>query len=220
MQMVALITMEKPKDFTSENIKNEKVKVIKNLKIKKEDIILGQYSGYKNVNNVNPTSTTETFVYAKACIDNDRWKNVPIHLITGKMLDEKKSEIIINFKNDNNHFKTAENNKLVINVTPVEGVNFFFNVKEAGLDEKVVKAKLDYCHTCEFTGNTPEAYEKLLLDLVKKQNSLFTRWDEIENSWRIIDEIKEQDLELFIYKDYQELKDKIILKNKEIKNDI
>lgn len=220
MQMVALITMEKPKEFTSEYIKNEKVEVIKKLKIKKEDIILGQYSTYKNVKNINLDSTTETFVYAKAFIDNAKWEGVPIHLITGKMLDEKRSEIIINFKNDNNHFKTAENNKLVINVAPVEGVNFFFNVKEAGLDERVVKAKLDYCHTCEFSGNTPEAYEKLLLDLVNKQNSLFTRWDEIENSWRIIDEIKNQDLEPFIYNDYQELKEKIIMKNEEIKNDL
>jgi len=220
MQMVALVTMEKPKTFTSDAIKDEKVKVIKKLKIEKEDLFLGQYQGYLDLNNIDKESKTETFVYAKACIDNDKWKGVPIHLLTGKSLDEKRSEIIVNFKNDNLHFPKSPNNKLIIRVAPEEGVNFIFNVKEAGLSERVVAANLDYCHSCNALGNTPEAYEKLLLDLINKQNSLFTRWDEIESAWQIIDEVKKYNNNLFIYNDYEEIKKEIIKKNEAIKNDL
>ena len=220
MQMVALITMEKPQLFNSSNIKDEKVKVIKNLKIDKNHLILGQYNGYRSVKNVDPNSNTETFVYAKAYIDNERWKNVPIHLITGKHLDEKKSEIIINFKNNDTNFKNSRHNKLVIKVAPIEGVNFIFNVKEAGLNDTIVPAVLDYCHSCEALGNTPEAYEKLLLDLSKEQNSLFTRWDEIETSWKIIDELKLHNIKPLIYNDYNELKQEIIKISEDLKNDL
>ncbi len=220
MQMVALITMEKPVSFTSQAIKDEKVKVIKNLKINQENILLGQYQGYLKVKNVSVASTTETFVYAKACIDNERWSGVPIHLITGKLLDEKRSEIIINFKHETKAYASSEQNKLIIKVAPEEGVNFIFNVKEAGLNDFIVPASLEYCHSCTALGNTPEAYEKLLLDLINKQNSLFTRWDEIETSWSIIDEVKKQQLDIFIYNDYQELKEKIIKVSGGIKNDL
>jgi len=209
MQMVALITMEKPQEFTSQAIKDEKVKVIKKLRIDQENILLGQYQNYLKVKNVNESSTTETFVYAKVCIDNERWKGVPIHLITGKMLDEKRSEIIINFKHETKAYSSSKQNKLIIKVAPEEGVSFIFNVKEAGLNDLVVPASLEYCHSCNALGNTPEAYEKLLLDLINKQNSLFTRWDEIENSWQIIDSLKKKNQNVFIYNDYQELKTKI-----------
>ncbi|MGD9639622.1 MAG: glucose-6-phosphate dehydrogenase, partial [Alphaproteobacteria bacterium] len=209
MQMVALITMEKPQEFTSQAIKDEKVKVIKKLRINQENILLGQYQNYLKVKNVNESSTTETFVYAKVCIDNERWKGVPIHLITGKMLDEKRSEIIINFKHETKAYSSSKQNKLIIKVAPEEGVSFIFNVKEAGLNDLVVPASLEYCHSCNALGNTPEAYEKLLLDLINKQNSLFTRWDEIENSWQIIDSLKKKNQNVFIYNDYQELKTKI-----------
>ena len=220
MQMVAFITMEKPKEFNSSNIKDEKVKVIKNLKIDKDHLILGQYNGYKNVKNVDPDSNTETFVYAKAYIENARWKDVPIHLITGKHLDEKRSEIIINFKNNDTHYKNSNHNKLIIRVAPIEGVNFIFNVKEAGLNDTIVPAVLDYCHSCEALGNTPEAYEKLLLDLSKEQNSLFTRWDEIETSLKIIDELKLHNKKPFIYNNYDELKQEIIKISEDLKNDL
>ena len=220
MQMVALITMEKPNNFTSDEIKDEKVKVIKSLKIEKDNIILGQYQGYKDVKNVDANSNTETFVYAKAYIDNDRWRNVPIHLITGKQLDEKRSEIIINFKHTDQHFKRSKHNKLVIKVAPIEGVNFIINVKEAGLNEKIVPATLDYCHSCEVLGNTPEAYEKLLLDLSNQQNSLFTRWDEIETSWKIIDDLKKQKITPIIYNNYQELKERILKVSEDLENDL
>lgn len=213
LQMVSLVAMERPKSFASDDIKDEKVKVFKHLTIDKEDIILGQYQGYKEAVNIETNSTTETFVCAKAYIDNDRWRGVPIYLLTGKNLDEKKSEIIINFKNEDSNFKNVLNNKLIIRVAPVEGVNFIFNVKEAGLSEKVVPANLDYCHTCNYLGNTPEAYEKLLLDLFNKQNSLFTRWDEIESSWKIIDEVKTYKHELFIYNNYEEIKELIEKRN-------
>jgi glucose-6-phosphate 1-dehydrogenase len=95
-----------------------------------------------------------------------------------------------------------------------------FNVKEPGLSSRVVASTLDYCHACKYTGNTPEAYEKLLLDVINNQDQLFTRWDEIENSWRIIDEIKKHDNELYIYENYDQLKKKIYELNGGEINDI
>jgi len=118
MQMVALTTMEKPKTFNSHDVKNEKVKVIKKLRIEKTDVLLGQYKGYLDEVNIKRGSLTETFVYAKAFIDNSRWNGVPIHLITGKKLDEKRSEIIINFKSESTGSFSDKNNKLIIKVAP------------------------------------------------------------------------------------------------------
>ena len=220
MQMASLVTMEKPETYNSNDIKNEKVKAIKSLKIDPNNIILGQYKGYKNTKNVDPDSNTETFVYLKACLNNKRFKNVPIHFLTGKMLDEKRSEIIVNFKHSNSSYSSAQQNKLVIKVAPKEGVNFILNVKEAGLTESIIPVKLDYCHSCSFLGNTPEAYEKLLLDLFNKQNSLFTRWDEIESSWKIIDELKGHELNVITYETYEDLKKIIIKQSEDIKYDL
>jgi glucose-6-phosphate 1-dehydrogenase len=220
MQMVALITMDRPKSYNSDEIKNEKVKVIQNFKIGEKDMLIGQYKGYVNAPGIEKDSKTETFVYAKGFIDDNRWEGVPIYLLTGKALDEKRSEIIINFKHSESGLFDNSSNKLIIKVAPSEGVNFMFNVKEPGLSSKVVASTLDYCHACKYTGNTPEAYEKLLLDVINNQDQLFTRWDEIENSWRIIDEIKKHDNRLYIYENYDQLKKKIYELNGGEINDI
>jgi glucose-6-phosphate 1-dehydrogenase len=220
MQMVSLITMERPKSNMSKDVKDEKVKVLKKLKINPENVILGQYKGYLDAEKVEVNSKTETFVYAKAFIENERWEKVPIHLLTGKMLDEKRSEIIINFKSKQTNLFKKSSNKLVIRVSPEEGVNFVLNVKEPGLSDNVVSAVLDYCHACKHTGNTPEAYEKLLLDLINKQDALFTRWDEIETSWKIIGDIKKHNYDLLVYDNYQNIKEKINHLNKEVPNDL
>lgn len=219
LQMVSLITMERPKHNQSKDIKDEKVKVLKNLQINPENVLLGQYNGYLDAEKVEKDSKTETFVYAKAYINNERWQGVPIHLLTGKMLNEKRSEIIVNFKSNESNLFPTSNNKLVIRVAPEEGVKFIFNVKEPGLSEKVIPADLDYCHACKHAGNTPEAYEKLLLDLINKQDTLFTRWDEIESSWRVIGEIKKHRYDLVIYNDFQDMLEKINSLNKEAQND-
>lgn len=216
LQMASLVTMENPKTYDSEDIKNEKVNLIKQLRIMPKDVILGQYTGYQNEEKVNPNSKTETFVFIKAEINNKRWKGVPIYFLTGKMLNEKRSEIIIRFEDDENLKRLwpnapKNNSKLVIKVAPEEGVHFQFSVKEPGLGQNLVPAVLDYCHSCQSVGNTPEAYEKLLLDLINKNRTLFTRWDEIESSWGTVENLKEKLHDPIYYDSFAELKEIIRL---------
>jgi len=221
MQMISLITMEPPINFDTDDIREQKVKVIEKLTccpVDAKNILLGQYRGYLNEKNVIKDSKTETFVFIKAIIDNDRWNGVPFYIMTGKQLDEKKSEIIITFKdNSHSHKKWAkgsiEANQLIIRVAPNDGISFKINTKIPGLGMNVEATEMDYCHTCHAVGNYPEAYERLFLDMVEGNTIQFTRWDEIEASWRFIDRVKESikatNKELFVYDDYRMLEEKI-----------
>ncbi len=212
LQMAALIGMTKPRTFQSEDIKDAKIKVLNDLKLDASSIVFGQYDGYLNEAKIDENSKTETFIFATAHIYNDKWKGTPIYFITGKKLDEKRSEIIINFKDDNNLTQifsnaTPNNSKLIIKVAPEDGVKFQLNVKQPGLSDEIIPGHLDYCHTCDWIGNTSEAYEKLLLDVLNHNKTLFTRWDEIEAMWEIIDEVQKMDKPLYKYKDYSDIKD-------------
>ncbi|MCF7925613.1 MAG: glucose-6-phosphate dehydrogenase [Candidatus Izimaplasma sp.] len=215
LQMAALVAMEAPETYTSEAIKEEKVAVLKALKLVPKDIILGQYKGYKKEDKVDPNSNTETFVFAQASIDNDRWRGVPFYFMTGKKLDEKRSEIIVQFKTSDKintmwPEENTKNNRLQIEVAPDEGVVFQFNVKNPGLSNKLTSAKLDYCHSCQAVDNTPEAYERLLLDLLKQNRTLFTRWDEIETTWTIVEKASKRRRTLFTYDTFDDVKEEII----------
>ena len=218
LQMAALVGMSKPKTFDSTDIKNAKIKILNNLEMDKDSILFGQYNGYLEAEKIAENSKTETFVFAKAFIKNKKWDHIPIYFITGKKLDEKRSEIIINFKDDNTLSKIFDhakknNTKLIIKVAPEAGVMFQLNVKQPGLSNEIVSGNLDYCHTCKWIGNTSEAYEKLLLDLITNNKTLYTRWDEIEAMWNIIDSIKDDSSPLHKYDDYNHLRD-IILQEK------
>jgi glucose-6-phosphate 1-dehydrogenase len=210
LQMASLVAMNKPNSYKSDDIKDEKVKVLKKIKIRPKDIILGQYDGYLQEYNVGENSSTETFVFAEASIDDDNWRGVPFYFMTGKMLDEKRSEIIVNFRDQEEASllwpdQSRKRNQLRIEVAPEEGVIFQFNVKEQGLSENIVPARLDYCHNCSSLENSPEAYEKLLLDLLGNHRTLFTRWDEIETTWAIVRSIINNKKNPYIYKDYQDI---------------
>ena len=210
LQMAALVLMEKPVRKDSECIKDEKVKVLRKLNFDQNSVFKGQYKGYKDLEKVKPNSQTETFIYVKAMIDDPKWEGVPIHFLTGKKLDEKRSEIIIHFKDNQPLFPQSikVENKLVIKVSPEEGVEFKFGIKQPGLTEAIQPAILNYCHNCMAIGNTPEAYEKLLLELLNSQRTLFTRWDEIETTWDKIKGLNQKN-QLFIYQDYHEIKNEL-----------
>lgn len=210
LQMASLIAMRKPLAFSSEEIKNQKVAVFNALKIDPASVMKGQYLGYKDTEKINPNSTTETFVFCRAFIDNDKWRDVPFYFITGKKLNEKRSEIIINFKDDDSLMAlqpTAKKhqNKLLVKVSPEDGVEFHFNVKAPGLYNEITTAKLDYCHSCLSLQNTPEAYEKLLLDVLQQNRTLFTRWDEIESTWQIVNDAIVRKEAPFEYRDYNDI---------------
>jgi glucose-6-phosphate 1-dehydrogenase len=214
LQMISLVAMERPKSYQSNDIKDKKVQVFKDLKIVPKDVIYGQYKGYVEEEKVDDESLTETFVFGEVSINNDRFKGVPFYFLTGKKLDEKRSEIIINFKsvikgNDLWPNMTNLSNQLRIEVAPQEGVRFQFNIKEPSLSDKIIPAKLDYCHNCRALENSPEAYEKLLLDLINKNKTLFTRWDEIEATWEIVQRLYKTNKQLYTYDSYEDMKDVI-----------
>lgn len=211
MQMAALIAMEVPESFDVDGIRAEKVKVLKHVRIEPGDILTGQYEGYLDEKNIRPNSDTETFVFLRAFIDTPRWKGVPFVFFTGKKLDEKRSEIILDFKANSQQdnlwpSQTITKNQLVIRVAPGEGVTFRMNTKQHGLSNRILPMEMDYCHDCEYIGNKPEAYERLILDLIHGNSTLFTRWDEIETSWKNIDAILSFKSRPLIYRTISDLK--------------
>jgi glucose-6-phosphate 1-dehydrogenase len=198
LQLLSLITMEKPKDLDSTSIRDEKVKILKQLSKYnkneiKENVIRGQYDTYREEDRVLNTSDTETFVALKLHVNNNRWKGVPFYIRTGKKMPKKSTEIVIQFKQTENPLYDKEEAKtpniLVIHVQPVEGVYLQFNAKEPGTRHKIIPVQMAFCQNCQVGINSPEAYERLLFDVMRGDATLFARWDEVLYSWEFIDSI-------------------------------
>ncbi len=209
IQILSLIAMEIPISYHSDDVKNEKVKVLNHLHFEHDSLILGQYDGYLKEEGIPKDSLTETFVFFKAFVNTPRFKGVPFYLMTGKKLDTKESIIIIEFEETSEQRKwnlPLSTNKLYIKVAPEDGVGLILNSKVPGLTDDVETVELEYCISCRSYKNLSEAYEKLILDCVEQHKTLFTRWDEIEQSWHFIDHIKKHHKQPFIYHNYDELK--------------
>ncbi|MGD6991245.1 glucose-6-phosphate dehydrogenase [Sutcliffiella horikoshii] len=209
LQMVALLAMEPPIKLNPEEIRSEKVKVLRAMrKIEQDDVedyfVRGQYGagivdgdqvqGYREGNSVDPNSNTETYVAGKLLIDNFRWAGVPIYIRTGKRMSEKSTKIIVQFKDIpmNLYYNRGEKvdpNLLVINIQPEEGITLHLNAKKSGKDVTTTPIKLDYTNNCIDGINTPEAYERLIYDAMRGDMTNFTHWDEVALSWSFIDEI-------------------------------
>lgn len=207
-QTLALVAMDSPMGLNDTLIKNEKVKVLESLQIS-DEVIFGQYKGYLEEKGIPADSKTETFVALKAFINSSRWRNTPFYLMTGKKMSEKIAEIVVTFKDADCFFEKGrpEKNILKIEIFPREGIILQFNGKAPGLQAYTMPMKLDYCHMCNIVGNSAEAYEKLILDVIHDDASLFTRWDEIESSWKIIDGISrlKKHEELYVYDSQQSI---------------
>ena len=199
MQLLTLVAMEAPKKLDIEEIRNQKVKVLKSIsKFTKRDVkkiaVKGQYTGYKNEREVSKNSRTETYVALKLQINNKMWKNVTFYLRTGKKLKERATEIVIVYKQVPFGLfskMSPDKNMMVIRVQPYEGITLQFNAKVPGNKLIIDNVDMDFCHECKFGPNSPEAYERLLYDAMNGDQTLFTRWDEVENAWKIIDFLTE-----------------------------
>ena len=212
LQMLSLVAMEVPMSYFSDDVKDEKVKVLNHLSFDHQKIVFGQYDGYLQEKNIPQNSKTETFVCLKVLVNTPRFKGVPFYLYTGKKLTAKESMIIIEFEETNEQRKwklPLSTNKLLIKIDPLDGVGLILNSKVPGLRDNVEEVELEYCANCEAVGNMSEAYEKLLLDITEGHKTLFTRWDEIELSWQFIDQIKHMQHEPFIYHSEDEIKQKV-----------
>ncbi len=221
LQMLALIAMEEPLSISSDDIRKAKIEALKHTTISKGNALFGQYSSYLSEKNIPENSTTETFAFLEACVNTNRWNGVPIYMLTGKKLDEKKAEIRIHFKEHSSSSKLwpntfHESNQLIIGISDYEGISVKMNVKKPGLEETVTDALLDYCHSCQKIGNNPEAYEKLMNEFILKNQTLFTSWEEIEASWNIVDHLKESHYQLIKYDSLDDFKDLISQVKKEV----
>tara|TARA_B100000315_G_C14414960_1_gene512798 strand:- start:139 stop:921 length:783 start_codon:yes stop_codon:yes gene_type:complete len=209
LQLVALTAMEPPARFDAYEIRKEKLKVLKSIKsFSLKDVnkiaVRGQYgagqingkkiAAYKDEKKVGKKTNTETFVALKLNIDNQRWSNVPFYLRTGKRLKERVAKVNIVFKQNSGilfdkHVKHIEPNMLIIRIQPEEGISLQFSAKVPGKKMIIDNVRMDFCHECKFGPNTPDAYERLIYDATVGDQTLFTSWDMVEHSWKIVDKI-------------------------------
>jgi glucose-6-phosphate 1-dehydrogenase len=200
LQLVSLVAMEPPVSFEASALRNEKVKVLSAIQpMKEEDVshrtVRGQYKGYRKEEGVDPNSTTATYAAVRLQIDNWRWQGVPFYLRSGKNLKEKLSQITIEFKEPPHLLfpKAKEHmtpNMLVLYLQPDEGIHLRFEAKVPDTGSQMRSVDMEFHYEDSF-GKTaiPEAYERLLLDVLTGDASLFTRADEVETAWGIIDPI-------------------------------
>lgn len=197
LQVLTLIAMERPISTDSEAIRDEKVKVLKCIRpIKLDNALLGQYvgdvdgkkPGYLDDDSLkNKESQTPTFAALALFIENERWEGVPFVLKAGKALNEAKVEVRIQFKNvAGNLYDDTARNELVIRIQPKESVYMKFNSKQPGLSYQTIQTDLDLSYHDRYTDLAiPDAYESLILDVLRNDHSNFVRDDELEASWKI-----------------------------------
>jgi len=208
LQLLSLVAMEPPSSFEAEAVRDEKVKVLRALRpIGAGESVTGQYRagavqgqpvpGYDD--ELGRDSDTETFVALKAHVDNWRWKGVPFYLRTGKRLPERTTEILVQFRRiPHSIFKDARAraNRLLIGIQPEENITLSLMAKVPGLDRDGIALRevpLDIRDANAFSGKVRHiAYERLLLDLLEGDQTLFVRRDEVEAQWAWIDAIRAQ----------------------------
>ena len=224
MQLMAFVAMENPAVFDPEPIRDEIVKVFRAIHRYSpteiwNDVIRAQYTGrtvggtalpgYREEKGVAADSTTETYVAMKLFIDNWRWGGVPFYFYTGKRMAEKKSEIVINFKSPPTQMFAGQCsgsscNKLTIRIQPDEGITLKFGLKMPGAGFTVRQVGMDFRYSSLSSNYLPDAYERLLMDAMLGDSTLYARQDALEASWGFIDPIlqawaKKPDKNLYTY---------------------
>lgn len=221
LQVLSLLAMEVPTSFSDQGIRQEKIKALQAIRRYtpeevSENFVRGQYAAgkidgnefvaYHDEPNIAQDSETETFVAGKFLIDNFRWSGVPFYIRTGKRMTEKGTRInvvfkqvpvnVFSFTNDDLAEDTIpeENlpqNILTIYIQPTEGFSLTLNGKQIGQGFNPEPVKLDFRQSAEVTENSPEAYEKLILDALNGDGTNFSHWDEVAQSWEIVDRIRQ-----------------------------
>ncbi|HEY4301340.1 MAG TPA: glucose-6-phosphate dehydrogenase [Candidatus Didemnitutus sp.] len=211
MQLLALTAMEPPVSMAGEALRDEKVKVFKAIQPVNlgtpGDAARGQYiagvvggksvPGYLQEKGVAPDSATETYAALRLTINNWRWQGVPFYLRSGKRMARRVSEIAIRFRPapgslfaESEKFQLADNT-LVFQIQPDEGLSMLLNAKIPGLETRTQPVKMDFKYSTTFGSNTPEAYERLVLDAMIGDSTLFIRGDETERSWQVMTPVLE-----------------------------
>ena len=206
LQLVALTAMEPPIDFTADSVRNEKVKVLKSLHTPgPKSVVRGQYgrgfvegeqvSAYREEEGVASDSSTDTFVAAKLYVDNWRWADTPFYVRAGKRLARRETTIAIQFQRaPHPPFEAIAGdglrpNVLLIHVQPDEGVSLAIGAKVPGAGMSIRTVHMDFLYGGAFREGLPEAYERLILDAMLGDATLFTREDEVDEQWKLVDAI-------------------------------
>jgi glucose-6-phosphate 1-dehydrogenase len=210
LEMLALVAMDQPKAFDAQSIRDERVKIIRAIELiepknVKNQVIRGQYEGYTKEPHVQAKSQTETFVALKLMLETKRWKGVPFYLRAGKKLGKKKTEISIHYKkpavcrlDPKDPSKQVclfpepdvMRNVLAIRVEPDEGIALRLMAKKPGFTMKLSPVEMDFTYKQSFaTLSQPTAYERLLLDTIRGDQTLFARTDGIDASWTFVTKI-------------------------------
>jgi glucose-6-phosphate 1-dehydrogenase len=210
LQLLTLVAMEPPVTFNADAVRDEKVKVLKAIRpitpaVMHDYAVRGQYGpgtidgkpvpGYRQEPNVAPSSATPTYCAIRFMIDNWRWHDVPFYLRSGKRMPRRVSEIAVQFRKPPHVMfplpegEVIEANTLAIRVQPQEGISLRFEVKVPGVDVKMASVDMDFSYAEAFGELEHEAYETLLLDCMLGEATLFTRSDEVEAAWAVVDPI-------------------------------
>ena len=206
LQLLALTAMEPPIDFTAESVRNEKVKVLRSIHTPgPKSVVRGQYgrgfiegeevSSYREEQGVASDSMTETFVAAKLYVDNWRWADTPFYVRMGKRLARRETTIAIQFKRaphppfEETDAEGLRPNVLLVHVQPDEGVSLAIGAKVPGQGMTIQTVHMDFLYGGAFRTGMPEAYERLILDTMLGDGTLFTRSDEVEEQWLLVDAI-------------------------------
>ncbi len=201
LQLMSLITMEPPQKFDAPSIQERKLEIIKSIKIPTAEEVLkttvrGQYKGYKDEEKVKPDSQTETYSLVKLFIENQRWHGVPFYIRTGKRLEGKVTSIILELKEKGhvlfeNFWERPMPNHITLQIQPNEGIGIRLVAKKPGLSTILEPVDMEFCYKTSFDTPQPDAYERLLLDIILGDQTLFISQQVVEQSWKIIDPIEE-----------------------------
>lgn len=199
MQLVAAVTMEPPVSFLKESIRDARTAAIKSIRcIEPEEvsqfIVRGQYQGYRNDKDVNPDSSTETFFAVKLFVDSPRFEGVPFYIRAGKKMPRDVVEISLIFKNTcpilfKEYGCPEIGNVLTIRIQPDEGISIRFIAKKPGVKPALKTVSMKFAYEGEFEGEIADAYEKILLDIFRGDQTLCSRSDELDYSWELMTKV-------------------------------
>jgi glucose-6-phosphate 1-dehydrogenase len=201
LQLLMITAMEAPVRYEADLVRDEKVKVLRGIRrLDDEDVaketLRGQYDTYRQEPGVAVDSRTATFAVVKLSIDNWRWQGVPFYLRSGKAMSCRTTQIVVQFRCPphmmftRGHCQQLDANRLVIQIQPAEGIQLHFQTKVPDAGMRMRLTDLEFRFDREFSGNLPDAYQRLLLDVAHGDASLFARSDEVELAWGVVDPIQ------------------------------
>ncbi|MFC1467852.1 glucose-6-phosphate dehydrogenase [Verrucomicrobiota bacterium] len=208
LQLLSLVLMEAPSDLTAESIHDEKVKVLKSIHADVQSACMAQYAGdegiksFREEDRVDPDSRTDTYAAVRMSVGNWRWADVPVFIRTGKRMAKRATEVVVQFKEptmklfqtvdcegDVCDISAVKPNQLIFRIQPDEGIFLRMSMKRPAMRFVVESAEMDFSYSGRWGRNLPDAYERLILDALNGDSTLFARSDEVEAAWAVVDPV-------------------------------